>query len=154
MVKEISLTQGYIALVDDDIYDYLSQWSWCTYIKEGKYIYATRSEKGRTVWMHKEILNVSSGSLVDHKDGNGLNNQRHNLREVDRARNATNRKMANTNNTSGYRNVCLISGYYRIQLQINGKNHMFSEKFTDVDDAGKFAEKMRKKYYGEYAGNG
>ena len=94
MVKEISLTQGYIALVDDDIYDYLSQWSWCTYIKEGKYIYETRSEKGRTVWMHKEILNVSSGSLVDNKDGNGLNNQRHNLREVDRARNATNTNLS------------------------------------------------------------
>lgn len=154
MAKEIQLTQGYSTLVDDDVYDYLNQWSWYTYIKEEKYIYATRSENGRTIWMHKEILQVSDGVLVDHKDGNGLNNQRYNLREADKIKNATNRKTANSNNTSGYRNVSFINGYYRVQLQINGKNHMFPEKFTDADKAGKFAEKMRKKYYGKYAGSG
>lgn len=154
MSKEIQLTRGYTTLVDDDMYDYLNQWSWNTYIKEDKYIYAARSENGRTIWIHKEILNVSNGVLVDHKDGNGLNNQRYNLRDADKTRNATNRKGKNSNNTSGHRNVCLILGYYRIQLQIEGKNHMFLEKFTDVNKAGKFAEKMRKKHYGEYAGNG
>jgi hypothetical protein len=50
--------------------------------------------------------------------------------------------------------VSLIAGYYRIQLQIEGRNHIFPEKFKDVDKAGKFAEKMRKKYYGKYAGSG
>jgi hypothetical protein len=152
MSKEIKLTQDYVTIVDDDIYDYLNQWSWYAYVKEGKYIYATRSENGRTVWMHKEILQVSNGVLVDHKDGNGLNNQRYNLRESDRITNATNRRSKNSNNKTGYRNVCFFENKYIVQLQIDGKNTKLGS-FDTAEEAGKFAKEMRKKYYGEFAGN-
>jgi hypothetical protein len=51
----------------------------------------------------------------------------------------------------GYRNVSLIKGKWVVQLQIDGKNTKLGS-FDDVHEAGKFAEEMRQKYYGEFAG--
>lgn len=98
------------------------------------------------------LFESESGIILDHINNNGLDNRRKNLRIVSKSQNAKNRKSKNSNNKSGYRNVSFIQGYWKVQLQINGKNHLFSENFTDVDEAGDFAEKMRKKYYGEYSG--
>ena len=66
-----------------------------------------------------------------------------------------NRSGKNKNNTSGYRNVSYIKGEgkYIVQLQVDGKNKRLGE-FDDVHEAGKFAEEMRKKYYGKYKGAG
>lgn len=50
--------------------------------------------------------------------------------------------------------MCWIDGYLRLQLQINGKNYRFPEKFTEdqKEEAEKFAQEMREKYYGHCAG--
>lgn len=112
--------------------------------------------KSESVYLHIEILNPEHDKsiYVDHKNHNTLNNKESNLRYSTNSENNKHRKEVNVNNNSGYRNVSFIRGYWRVQLQINGKNHMFPEKFTDVDSAGQFAQKMRKKYYGSFAGNG
>lgn len=109
-----------------------------------------------TVTLHQIVLeNIAKGSKihVDHIDCNTLNNKKYNLRITTTSNNLKNRKSRNKNNTSGYRNVTWMSGYWRVQLQIDGKNKLFPEKFTDVHLAGEFAEEMRKEYYGEFAGN-
>jgi hypothetical protein len=103
--------------------------------------------------MHSFLFDRQENEVLDHINGNGLDNRDENIRPCSEDKNLKNRNGRNKNNKSGYRNVVLVSGYYRIQLQINGKNHRFPEKFSDVDDAGKFAEKMRLQYYGEFAGN-
>lgn len=104
--------------------------------------------------LHSFILGFPKNVHIDHKNRNELDDRKKNLRIIGASENAQNRKFINSNNTSGYRNVCLIHGWYRIQLQIDGKNHIFPEKFKNVHDAGKFAEKMRKKYYGKFSGVG
>lgn len=114
-------------------------------------------EKGRgiyeTLLLHTFIANNPDAKYIDHKNNNRLDERESNLRVTEQKNNTKNRKGKNINNTSGYRNVSLINGWYRIQLQINGTNYLFPEKFKDVDEAGKFAEEMRLKYYGEYAGH-
>ena len=116
------------------------------------YVRATVYKYGN-VYLHRFLLNLDNdGVFVDHKTNNTLDNRKKNLRESTSGNNSKNRKSANSNNTSGYRNVTRIDGYWRIQLQVDGKNKLFPEKFTDVDDAGKFAEEMRIKYYSEFAG--
>jgi hypothetical protein len=155
-MKKIKLTMEYETLIDDKNFDYFNQWKWYAH-KEGRgtdiYVYAIRSENGKSIRMHNEIMGVTSKKvIVDHKDGNGLNNQEKNLRITNKSGNCKNRKGKNSNNTSGYRNVSWIDGFWRIQLQIKGKNKLFPEKFENVDDAGIFAKKMRDEYYGDFAG--
>lgn len=109
--------------------------------------------KYKTLYLSRILVEANRDDWVDHKDHNPMNNSRKNLRKTNKTNNSRNRIKSNSNNKStGHRNVSWISGYWRIQLQIQGKNKMLKEKFDDVDEAGKFAEKMRKKYYGEYEG--
>ena len=112
--------------------------------------------KYQTILLQRFILSdkISKRDKVDHKNGNKLDNRENNLRITNNSNNGRNRKGKNKNNTSGCRNVCWINGWLRIQLQIDGKNHLFPEKFKDIEKATEFAQEMRKKYYGEYAGKG
>lgn len=109
------------------------------------------------ILLHRFILKLSNKkqNKVDHINHNGLDNRKSNLRIISNENNLKNRKGKNKNNTSGYRNVswCKSSKKWIVQLQINGKNKVLG-RFDDVHEAGKFATKMRKKYYGEYAGKG
>ena len=95
----------------------------------------------------------ANGRFVDHKNGNTLNNRKSNLRVVLDSNNSMNRKSRNKNNKSRYRNVSWNKSCNKwvVQMQINKKNHILGY-FDDVHEAGKFAEEMRDKYYGEFAG--
>lgn len=96
-MKKISLTKGFYAYVDDNDFDFLNQWNW-TYMKVGKSAYAYRTvrnkltKKAKSILMHRIILNPPEGLVCDHVDGNGLNNQRSNLRLATRSQNCANSK--------------------------------------------------------------
>jgi hypothetical protein len=123
------------------------------YCRATKYIRVINGKsKNKSIYLHKAILDFPK-VLIDHKNHDTLDNRDENLREATKKLNATHREGENKNNKSGYRNVSWIHNWYRIQLQIDGKNYMFPEKFKDVEEAAKFAEEMRQKYYGEFAGN-
>ncbi len=103
-MKEIPLTQGYVALVDDEDYAYLSQFKWNAK-KSPRSIYAKRKINNRDVTLHRFILGISDPSIkIDHWDGDGLNNQRHNLRVANDQQNQRNRRL-NLNSTSGFKGV-------------------------------------------------
>jgi len=112
-----------------------------------------RSINGKTLYLHRCLMDAKKHEYVDHIDHDTLNNKRYNLRLASNSNNNKHRGKINTNNTSGYRNVCWVSSkeQWRVQLQINGKCVRFGD-FDDVDEAGTLAEEMRKKYYKEYAG--
>lgn len=92
-MKLIPLTQGQVAIVDDRDYEKLSQWKWYAHRYDNRW-YALRGEwdgqRMRTVRMHRVILNAEKGVQVDHKDHNGLNNQRANLRLASNSENQQN----------------------------------------------------------------
>src|ERR1019366_6487913 len=143
-MKEIKLTQGYVALVDDEDFARVSQYRWHARIEQRKdgsirTVYAGRNirkEDGTrgAQLLHNFILGVLN---LDHKDHDGLNNQRHNLRTSTISQNNQNtRKYAN--NTSGFKGV-----YYRerrraweVYIRIN-KKLKFVGYFTDLLEAAR-----------------
>jgi hypothetical protein len=97
-MKEIQLTQGKVALVDDDDFDYLSQWKWYAHKPSTRDIYyAVRNRRkiegvgSKRVYMHRDILGViEPTTLIDHWDTNGLNNCKYNLRQTNKSGNQCN----------------------------------------------------------------
>lgn len=96
MTREIPLSRGLVALVDDEDFDWLNQWKWNA-LGTGRrraHFYATRSAtvEGRRVliYMHRAILSLGPGEIGDHSNGNTLDNQRANLRACSKAENTRN----------------------------------------------------------------
>ena len=101
-MKEIPLTQGKVALVDDEDYEWVSQFKWCTN-KIGNTFYALRNAnriedvRRKTILMHRIVMKdiLKENFVVDHIDHNGLNNQKSNLRVVTHRENMMNRRDKN-----------------------------------------------------------
>ena len=91
MTKEVPLTRGQFALVDDQDYERVSQYKW-TLDKNG---YAVRKAGGRKnpkkIMLHRFIMDAPTGYDVDHVDHDLLNNTRRNLRICTRSQNNANR---------------------------------------------------------------
>jgi hypothetical protein len=154
-MKKIKLTQGKYALVDDADFDALIGFKWCAY-RSGKTFYAKRNErlpngKLKDVDMHRILMGSPVGMLVDHIDGDGLNNQRANLRVCTHAQNLRNRALPK-NNKSGYRGVCWDKriNKWKASISCEGKNYNLGH-FTAVEDAGIAYNKAAAELFGEFA---
>ena len=93
-MKEIPLTKGQSALIDDADFEWISQWKWCASKAHSGY-YAMRAERSfggkyKFVYMHRMINGTPAGVATDHIDGDGLNNTRANLRDATNQQNAAN----------------------------------------------------------------
>ena len=89
-MKEILLTRGMIALVDDEDYDDLNQYKWCAVECHHTFYALRRIDKNKTLFMHNQILDTPEGYQGDHWDHNGLNNQKDNIRIVTQSQNNMN----------------------------------------------------------------
>ncbi len=117
-VKTIPLSKGKEAIVDDEWYPILSKWVWhCSSMG-----YAVRKIGGRhgkqSMFMHRYIKMAATHRVVDHVNGNRLDNREQNLREVMPRYNYYNRgKQAN--NTTGYKGVCYDKSRGRFMATIS-----------------------------------
>ena len=89
-VKAIPLADGFYAYVDAADYEWLSRYTWRLYAGG----YAGRHDRGKTIYMHREIMEAPKGTMVDHIDGSKANNCRFNLRMCTRQENQRNRGKA------------------------------------------------------------
>lgn len=87
----IPLTRGKFAVVDAEDYEELSKYTWAAR-EGGRTYYAVRMEKGKAIPMHRQIMKAPADLFVDHKDGDGLNNQRSNLRLATLTQNSRNQR--------------------------------------------------------------
>lgn len=131
-MREIELTMGYVAQVDDEDYDYLMQWKWCASVN-WRMVYAVSRNysggKATTISMHRLILNAPKGMQVDHINHDGLCNLRGNLRICTAAENGRNRRSANK--SSGYLGVSKWGG-------IGGKPVYWAAAATGIGYLGQF----------------
>lgn len=92
-MKEIWLTQGKIALVDDENYEWLNKHPWFAVERSDNwYAVRTGNSYGAIIYMHREIMKTPASQVVDHLNHNGLDNQRTNLRNCSQAQNTQQRK--------------------------------------------------------------
>ena len=152
MSKEIQLTQGKVAIVDDEDFERINQWKW--YYGGG---YAGRNKKRtkgipRGLSLHCFIMGKPSDGLeVDHIDGNKLNNQKSNLRIATRSQNAMNVGITKRNK-SGYKGVSWhkCSNKWEVRIRINGKK-LHLGLFINKEDAAKAYNDAAKLHHGEFA---
>lgn len=153
-MKRIPLTQGKYALVDDEDFEWLNQFKWAAHKDRGIFYAVSRSSRKdgeqKTIRMHRLILGLlyKDGNISDHRNGNGIDNQRHNLRKCTVAQNAANKTKTGNNK---YRGVSLHkrSGKWYASITVNGKRkHLGS--FGKETDAAKAYNKASLKYHGEY----
>lgn len=150
-MRLIPLTQGKVAKVDDEDYDYLNQWKWYAH-KCGKRYYATRKErKDILLRMHRVLLNMPQAMQIDHIDGDSLNNQKLNLRVCTQAENLRNKE--NTRGgTSIFKGVSMAGRHkkWRSQIKLNSKT-LHLGYFNSESEAAKIYDIAAKKYHGDFA---
>lgn len=150
----IPLTQGKVAIVDAADYDWLMQWKWHAskdYRKPNWYALRWDTEKSKNVAMHREIVGVPSGFCVDHKNGNGLDNRRGNIRVASSSQNQFNRGKQ-INNTSGHKGVTWDK--HRNVWFVNFrayKKPVFVGRFRNLDDAIEAYRKACIKNHGAFS---
>lgn len=154
MTKVLPLTRGMVALVDDDVYEWASKHRWYANSIGNKY-YAVRTPGTRkskiTIYLHREVMGVQSGALVDHINGDGLDCRRVNLRTATSSENHFN-ACKPSHNTSGYKGVGWHSQTkkWRATIQERGRQHHLGLYGTPEDAARAYDEAARK-YHGEFA---
>jgi hypothetical protein len=153
-MREILLTQGQVAYVDDEDYEGLSRWQWYAMETNGIW-YAMRTEKlpvKRTICMHTSVMKTPDGLEVDHEDGNGLNNQRYNLRVATHTQNLWNTGVRRSN-TSGYKGVSWHqhTGKWRSEIRIGGGQRLYLGVFEDITDAARAYNEAALLHHGEFA---
>lgn len=138
-----------ICLVDDEDFDYLSKLKWYV-LKNSKTFYANTIIDGKTFKMHRMIMNVKTGEFIDHRDHDGLNNCKSNLRICTRSQNAMN--ATRSTNKYGYKGVSYKKSHRRFvaRVEVNGKTTYFGSCKTAREAAIIYNEHALK-HYGEFA---
>ncbi len=156
-MRQIALSRGMVALVDDEDYDLLSSFIWHanpTHSKTGRQLgfYACRGAAvagvRTTVYMHRVIAGALRGDLVDHADKNGLNNQRSNLRICTAALNNAN--AAWKVGKSGFRGVYPCKKKWAARIQADGITYPLG-RFEDRADAARAYDAAAVQKFGSFA---
>lgn len=157
-MKRIELTQGKVALVDDADFESLIQHKWYAR-KMGNVYYAMRHGKRKltlnqpTIFMHRVILGLQPGDKqqCDHRDGDGLNNQRANLRVCTNQQNGYSRKKYKVG-TSKYKGVCwsLCAHKWQSQIQVK-RTHIYLGYFNSERKAAQAYDVAAIKHHGDFA---
>ena len=150
MTQTINLTQGKVAIVDDDVAEMLNKHKW-----QFNHGYAQRlsreNHQAKTVMMHREIMQAPPGYKVDHINMDGLYNCRENLRICSSAENSRNVGLRSTN-TSGYKGVSFdkASKRWRSSIRVNGKSVLLGF-YSEAKNAALAYDEAAKINYGEFA---
>jgi len=157
-MKQIPLTQGKFALVDDEDFEYLNQWKWHT-STNGLTMYATGHEPKangvqKTIIMHRLIMGLKHGDglVIDHINHDGLDNRRSNLRICTQKENMRNRTSL-TNSSSKHLGVTFYKDRvkaWRALIRVDGElNHI--GYFQTEEQAAMAYNERAQKAYGEFA---
>lgn len=148
-MRQIPLGRGKVALVDDEDYDKVAEYSWhcgqgyartCLYLGGG-----AKNQKRYSLGMHRLIMDAKPGQMVDHIDGDFLNNQKSNLRFCTHSQNQANSRRRGKF-SSRYKGVSRCHGKWVAVLCRERLG-----RFATEEEAARAYAEAAKKRYGEYA---
>lgn len=87
---EIKLTKGHVTLIDDEDFNLISDYKWYASITKDGHVYAKNIYKRKSLFLHRVISKAKKGDIVDHINGNTLDNRKENLRVTTHSENAFN----------------------------------------------------------------
>ena len=149
-MKWIHLSNGDRAIVDDDDYPIVSQYNWhCRSRSKERTKYAFRHVGSTQQYMHTLITGFSK---TDHKNGNGLDNRKENLRETTNSKNKMNVPKQRGNYTSKYKGVCMPKNYtkWRATIYLNRRAKHLGY-FENEIDAARAYDKAAREMFGDLA---
>lgn len=141
-MAEIGLTNGGVALVDDEDFEFLSRFSW--------YKNSNGYAASHGLLMHRLVMGVSDPSIwVDHRNQERLDNRKSNIRKVTSSENQMNSNRR-IDNTTGFKGVGKRYGRFYARIQTKEKR-IFLGNFGTAEEAAKAYDNAARKYFGEYA---
>ncbi len=146
-VRRIPLGSGLFAIVDACDYPEISKYKWRA-SRHGPTVYASCVKRGKVVYMHRMILRARKGCLVDHIDGNGLNNRRCNLRVCTHQQNRAN--VGPRGGVSRFVGVGRMRDKWQARITFRGKVFHLGT-FDDEVEAAKARDRKAYELHGEYA---
>lgn len=147
----------HFAKIDDCDFEMISKYKWltvrsfgCSYASTSKKIFF--NGKLRHVRMHRIILNCSDGEIVDHKDGDGLNNQRQNIRKCTCLENSRNKDNRKKKSRISFKGVGWHKATKKFRAYINiSYRHLSLGYYENEYDAARAYNEAAIKYFGEFA---
>lgn len=148
--RVIPLTQGKFAIVDAEDYEWLNQYKWYA-AKYGTTFYACRSKGRTTINMHRQIMCAPKGLICDHKNHNGLDNRKNNLRLCTNAQNQYNRR-PRTGCSSRYKGVDWQRAFnkWRAAIRLN-QTYLHLGLFHNEMEAALTYDRKAAELFGEFA---
>lgn len=158
-VAYVTLTKGYEAIIDAADVPLVQHWLWHAHVvkrRDGSIrgVYARRNEfidgKKSPIYLHRSLMGRPSEVEVDHRDGDGLNNRRGNLREATHAENQCNGGLRD-DNTSGFRGVYWnqTRGKWYASIGVDGKR-LYLGAFEALPDAAAAYAEASARLHGEF----
>jgi hypothetical protein len=147
-MKEIELTQEQVAIVDDEDYEYLSQWKWHA-TKHGNTYYAERKPNKKHCIMARIIMKCENDMVVDHINRDGLDNRKENLRICTIAENGRN-KTKSKKTTNPYKGIQKNHLKWTAIITYNKFTKCLGN-FNSPEEAAIAYDKKARELFGEFA---
>jgi hypothetical protein len=152
-LRKIVLRNKLEVLVDEEDFELLNSFKWGI-IKNKTHTYAARGTRKNGVYskilMHRFIMNAPKDQMVDHRNGNTLDNRKSNLRLATRAMNLQNSKLRSDSNCK-YKGVSKRGHKFVARIQVAVDKRLFLGYFKTEEEAAKAYNKAATEHFGEFA---